>query len=325
LLDDNQVYYRLAYQPANPATKDSRRIIARVKNHPDYVVRTQRGYSLSDMEKPRRETDPAKRLFAALAEPLSYTGLNVSVTADFLERAADDAQATLHIDLDASDLQYQSRGDHQLLDLELAIALYNMKGELVETAFDKVHIDSPSDAVELTRKNGYRYTKRIKMKPGIYQARVGLREAAKDRLGTATAWLEIPDLKNGKLAASSIVLSQRDPATERITQPKADNGIRFYRAAEPLLYYVRAYNVDERAGSELLLQSELFQGEKLIAQSGWEPAASLKLGSDRKGLELGGNISFSDMATGLYELRVKIKRAKSNEQVEQSITFGITR
>jgi hypothetical protein len=50
MLDNNRVYYRLAY--ALPTGKDPsnfRSINVSVKGHPDYRVRTQKGYSRRDL------------------------------------------------------------------------------------------------------------------------------------------------------------------------------------------------------------------------------------------------------------------------------------
>lgn len=51
--------------------------------------------------------------------------------------------------------------------------------------------------------------------------------------------------------------------------------------------------------------------------------ASYLLGSDRKGLELTGTINLA--AAGSYGLRVRIKDTESQQVVEQTIAFGITR
>lgn len=322
VLDDNQIYYRLAYYPADATSKEFRRLALRVRNHPDYVVRTQRGYAASDIEKPRRETDPAKRLFAALAEPLPYRGLDVSVTADYLERAADDAQVTLQIDLDASHLEYKSEGGHQALNVELAIGIYNLKSEPVDTAFDKARIDARPESIELLKQNGFRYTKRIKLKPGTYQIRVGVREDIAERIGTATAWLEVPNITHGELQTSSLILSQRAKESAAPLRPRAIGGIRFYKAALPLVYYLRAYNVGEKAEA-LLMQTELRQGDKRIGRSDWEPLAGYMLGKDAKGVELSGSVNLNGLSAGLYELRITIRNAQTNRTAQQAMVFGI--
>lgn len=67
------------------------------KNHPDYTARAQKGYLPFSESKSARQPDPTNRLFAAMAEPLPHRQLDLSASAEFLERPADDAQVTLRI------------------------------------------------------------------------------------------------------------------------------------------------------------------------------------------------------------------------------------
>jgi hypothetical protein len=44
-------------------------------------------------------------------------------------------------------------------------------------------------------------------KPGAYQFRMSLRDTATDRIGSASQFIEVPDLKQNRLALSGVVLS----------------------------------------------------------------------------------------------------------------------
>src|SRR5262249_18504492 len=55
-LDENQVYYTLGYSPViDESEKKFRKITIKVKNHPKYEVRAQRGYMPADLAKKAKE------------------------------------------------------------------------------------------------------------------------------------------------------------------------------------------------------------------------------------------------------------------------------
>lgn len=56
-------------------------------------------------------------------------------------------------------------------------------------------------------------------KPGAYQLRVAVRDAASERVGSASQFIEAPDLRKNRLALSGIFMTTADSAAE---QKKAD-------------------------------------------------------------------------------------------------------
>ena len=56
------------------------------------------------------------------------------------------------------------------------------------------------------------FTYPAKLPPGLYQVRVAARDDKSGNVGSAHAWIEIPDLANKKLAMSSLLLGERTQA-----------------------------------------------------------------------------------------------------------------
>src|SRR5262245_6181571 len=79
-LDDNQVYYTMGYYPAiDESDKKFRKIAIRIKNHPDYKVRAQRGYLPADLAKKVKEEEaktPQQRFVNAVLAPLPLTEIS---------------------------------------------------------------------------------------------------------------------------------------------------------------------------------------------------------------------------------------------------------
>ncbi|HJQ70250.1 MAG TPA: VWA domain-containing protein [Blastocatellia bacterium] len=324
-MDENKVYYALAYYPHDQKEGKFNKITLRVKNHPEYEVRAQKGYYAPKPEE--RKTDvaagPRDRLFQAMAEPLPVTNIEVAATAEYLESEADDAQVTLQVHIDGERLGYQAQQAGHLLDVEVASVIFDSKGKPVKNSINSVRWNLLAEGMEMGKQHGYRYTERVALKPGFYELRVGVREPASNLVGTAIAWVEVPKLERGKLTMSSIVLSRRERAqsSAKFVGAKSALGVKFYRGNDALVYQLMVYNAKKRE-TELMIRPEIFQGEEAIYQGEFQPLSSRLLRADKKGFEAGGQVELGKLAPGIYELRITIKESRS-KQVRQSVVFGV--
>jgi len=334
-LDKNRVYYALAYYPSTANDKKSfRQITVRVKNHPEYKVRSQKGYLAAELGKEKKAEQaltPEQRLVQAIVAPLPVTTLGVVVEADYLESEADEAQVSLQVNLDAERLEYREKDGRYLFALQVVTVVFDSSGKRVDGHTETIDGNLLPERLALAKRTGYRYARRFTLKPGLYQIRVGARETSTDRIGTGWALVEVPNLARQKLAMSSILLldSKRDasgsaPAQEPVGS-KFVEGIRFYRKSDFLPYYFRIYCDLTRSTPEaqLLMQTGIFQGDKMVGQVSWQPVSARQLGKDRKSIAAGEEIKLSSLPPGVYELRVAIKDSTSNRIANQSVVFGV--
>ena len=324
-IDENNVYYAMAYYPNDQKEDKFNKITLRVKNHPEYEVRAQKGYYSAKREERRSDPAPGPRdkLFQAMAEPLPVTNIEVAATAEYLESESDDAQVTLQVHIDGDKLGYQSQQSGHLLDVEVASVVFDSKGKPVKNSINSVRWNLLAEGMEMGKQHGYRYTERVALKPGFYEFRIGVREPASNLVGTAIAWAEVPKLDKGKLTMSSIVLSrrEREQASAKFVGAKSALGVKFYRSNDSLVYQLMVYNAKKRE-NELLIRPEIFQGEEAIYQGEYQPLSSRVIRADKKGIEAGGQIDLGKLAPGIYELRIAIKESRSR-QTRQSVVFGI--
>jgi hypothetical protein len=323
----NRIYYTLAYYaPDDRGTKEFRRITVRVKSHPEYDVRAQKGYLASDLKK-RKDKEPVQspqeRLFTEIAKPLPASDIGVSVSADYLEVGTDVEQVSLQAMIEGTDLNYREQNGRLLLELEMAAVVYDRMGKLVKTLTETIRGSlSPQEADEAKRR-GFHYSKRIALKPGLYNVRLGLREVVTDRIGAATTWLEVPNLDSGKLTLSSILLTKDSAETSRSPGSKAAPtalGTASYRAGSPILYYLLIYN--SRGESDLRMQWEIAEAGKVIHKTEWQPVTSRLIGRDKRGIEIGGQLALT-LQPGVYELRISVSDSKSRQTANRTIAFAI--
>lgn len=333
-LNDNRIYYALAYYPGDNANgKQFRRIALRVKNHPDYKVRTQRGYQPLEVKEEQART-PRQKLVQAMSAPLPATAIPVAASADYLERENDEERVVVQTYIDVNSLQFREQNKHYLSNMDVVIAVYDLAGKRVHLSAKEIVGDFAPERLEVAKHYGYRYAERIALKPGTYQVRVGVLEPATERIGTAIAWVEVPDLGKGKLTLSSIILA-REPdeniktskaATEANSMsPAATQGVRIYKLGDVLDYDLIIYpeTKNGRQETDILMQSEVIQGERQVFQSPWEPITARTTGKDKKGIQVSGRLKLNSLKPGLYELRLSVKGAKATKPLQRSVLFGV--
>jgi len=322
--ESNNSYYALAYYPSTDG-QGFRDIVLRVKGHPDYSVRTQRGYLAADLVKSAKAAakSPQQRLFDAIARPIPETAINVSTSAHYLEVESDRAQVSIKVLIDGSHLTYHEMSDRATLALEVAGTIYDRAGKLVTSFVEKIKGSVPHDGLSEVRGSGFCYTKRMELKPGSYQVRVGALEPETENMGTANAWVEVPDLAKGKLEMSSVLLATAGETQQPVTGPQQLDAIKSYKTGSMLVYYLMLYNAPSSVGSDLTIRSEIALNDKIIYESEPQPVSSRMMGKDNKGIEIGGQLNL-DLEPGFYALRVEIKD-KSNREFRRSVEFLVQR
>jgi VWFA-related protein len=335
-LDSNSVYYALGYYPSSEKNdRGYRRLTVRVKNHPEFTVRAQKGYQPPDPKKEDQIASraPQEKMLDAIAEPLPHTGIGVNASAYYIESDADQSQVSIEVFIDGASLEYGEQDGRSAIDCEVTTAVFDQSGKSIEVMTDKVQGSLTSERLEQGRKNGYRYLKRLELEPGIYQLRVAVRENGSERLGTASTFVEVPDLSRAKLAASSIVLTALGSPSESKSQPMdvpellapgVRHGIAYFKQGASLAYQLTIYEGTSGKPGEsgLMIQSELMQGGQSVYRSGWQPVRERLVRLGKKGMEAGGRINL-DLKPGLYELRVTIKDPKFNRSAGQSVLFEV--
>jgi VWFA-related protein len=334
--DANRFFYVLSYYlPPGGDLSKFRNIKVKIRNHPEYKVQTARGFLPSDiMAKQEDEPKtPQQRLLQAIRAPLPATDLGVSAQADFIETEADSNQVTLTVYIDGDKFQYSERDQRKVFGLEILYAIYDSSGKQVDGT--SAHVEGSLTPERLTQAkiSGYRFSRRLSLKPGAYQARIGVREEGTDLMGTASAWVEVPELARDKLEMSGLMLHNpldTDPTAKEgvnvseLEQIKMVQGIPLYAHNDFCDYEFRVYRDKLIIDSELLLRTEVLQDGKPLKDEPWKPISAEDMSFDSKGwFDLDGEVDLGGFKSGVYELRVSIKDARLNKTLQRAAVFGV--
>ena len=212
-LKETSIYYLLAWRPETEQQKNPkfRRIEVSIVGKPELVVRFRSGFgepstAARDKSKPdNKSSKPAEVINRTLRSTYPVTALPVTLTLNFVNLAerGSTLATTIRIDLDPGMLTEKTGGP--AADLDLAAAVFDEQGAVVHS-FDKRFSVKPvaGDAkpIENVSYNDY-----AAIKPGLYQVRVAALDA-KNRAGSATQWIEIPDIEAKTLTMSSLLVAE---------------------------------------------------------------------------------------------------------------------
>ena len=100
-------------------------------------------------------------------------------------------------------------GDGHEITFELVADTFDESSRLVDHFSKGYNVDVPVPFHTTVLGDGL--TQRLRLavkKPGVYQVRVAVHDQRSDRIGSYTGFVVVPDLKNGKLALSGIVMGK---------------------------------------------------------------------------------------------------------------------
>src|SRR5205085_2264841 len=216
VLGDQKGYYLIGYRP-DDSTFDPQRagqkfhnITLRVKR-PGLRVRHRVGF-YSTPEADAATPAPATRegrLMRALTSPLASGSIGVGLTPLFGNDAETGSfmRALIHVDARSLHFTREAEGTRKAIVEILAITLGEGGKPLDEGGDTETVRVADADFARLLE-NGLRYTIKVPVKkPGDYQLRVAVLDEASDETGSANELVEVPDLNDGRLALSGIVLS----------------------------------------------------------------------------------------------------------------------
>ena len=330
MLDANRVYYALAYYAADDKDpKKFRKLKIHVKDHPEYEVRAQKGYVPAEVKKEEAAAGPREVLFKAMVAPLPLTTIGVTAAAEYLEREDDDAQALLRIHLDGKTLQFTPQDVHHQFNGEVAITVYEPSGKVSESSAEALRLTLTEQQRERIQRDGFSFSRRLKLSPGIHQVRVGILDAKSQSIGTAMAWVEVPDLRKGKLALSSIFLGKEQTAGGAATAARGPTRLQMlfdnaaFKPDESVFYRLVIYNVANDSNASPALMKVQITGEGQTVYDGdWQDVATRTKRKDKKGIEVGGQLKLG-LAPGVYDLTILVKDHRSKKPVQHTVSFEI--
>jgi hypothetical protein len=224
------------------------------------------------------------------------------MSADFIDLPPAGPQVVLRTHLDVSGVPFVPAGDRYAADLEIAGAVYDESGRLVgQVSGERAQLSLTEESYRKALADGLTVQKTLALEPGRYQVRMAAREATRSLLGSATEWVEIPDVAASPLVLSSVfLLADAGPGATDLEDVQVEKR---FRAGQGLHYVVQVYSGPPPGPSApaATLQAQVWRGKTLV---GVTPKHELARATGEDALKWSERIALEGFAPGTYELRV---------------------
>jgi VWFA-related protein len=355
-LDEQQGYYLIGFRPEaevfDPEHGRARYNRFQVKlKRPGLKVRTRGGfYGVTDEgARPARLTRD-QQLMAAITSPFASGDLGLRLTTLFSRGEKNDSvlDSVLHIDVSRFTVA-DDEGDWKKLVFDVVALTFGEEGRIVDSLNRTETIRMRGDALEAVMTRGLVYKMEVPLKkPGAYQLRVAVRDSATEKVGSASQFVEVPDLKNKRLALSSILLTSSPPETAAAAgasgatptprpaaaegySPLHDAAVRSFRQGGRVDFIYHIYNAKAdkaTARPQLQTQMRLFRDGQQVFEGTPRPYDASRQ-TDLARLAAGSRITLgSDLPPGNYVLQVAVTDALADRKhavATQWIDFEIVK
>lgn len=219
VLNDQKGYYLLGYQPDDetfdPKKARFNKLVVKLKRS-DLSIRYRSGfYGIRDEEvKPQPKT-PRQQILAALTSPLSSGEIDLQLTSLFASDAQTGDFMRSLIYVNGKNLKFtEEAGGWQKATFDIAAMIFGDNGVIIDEVNRTETIKARAETLQEVREKGFVATITVPVKkPGAYQMRVVMRDAATSKIGSASQFIEVPNLKRNRLTLSGILLQRNRPQT----------------------------------------------------------------------------------------------------------------
>jgi hypothetical protein len=170
---------------------------------------------------------------------------------------------------------------------------------------------------------GVIYSHKLPLAPGLYQLRVAVRDDRSGKTGSAANWIEVPDLKAGRLTLSTLLLggqfmgAKETPGGEQM-QFSVD---RRFRRDSHLNFLTIIYNA-AGSGPKLEAQIQISRNGQVILTSPVNKVVT-DANTDPARVFYGADISLKTFSPGRYRLRVNVSDRIANTSASREISFEV--
>jgi hypothetical protein len=321
VLNDQRGYYLIGYRPDSETfdPKQARFHTLSVKlKRPDLHVRYRSGFfGVRDEDIRPAPKTPRQQILAALTSPLSSGDIDLRLTSLFVSDAEGAAMRSL-LYVDGGALKFIEADDGwQKATFDIVSMIFGDNGTIVDEVSRTETIKAKAATLREIREKGFVATIVFPIKkPGGYQMRVVMRDTANSRIGSASQYIEVPDLKKHILALSGIVMARYlakangAPASDQFqTDEQRDSATRRFHGGDSVRFDFVIYNArsDNAAKSNLVMQYKAYRDGKEIF-AGPEVPLKVNAQSDPSNVDASGVIELGrKMLPGDYVLQISVK------------------
>ena len=354
---DEEGYYLIGYRP-NDSTFDRasgrpkfHKLSLKVTRPGKFNVRMRNGfYGITETEAIDTTRTDQQRMVSAITSPFGSSGVHLRLTSLFANDPSIGSLVLSMTHIQASDLTFtpETDGWHRAVFDILAVT-FGDNGVLIDEVSRTHTIRVRDETHKRIQKDGFTYNVTVPIKKtGAYQFRLALRDVASGRIGSASQFIEVPDIKKNRLTVSGILMrgipleTYKKHSIEAMNQNSGQDessladgmagpAVRQFKSGQVMVYGFIIYNarIDKIPNQpQLHTQIRLFRNGELVF-SGKELPLDTGGQADLKRLAASGALNLgTNLEPGEYAFQVVVTDLNAKEKhrvATQWIDFEIVK
>ena len=327
VLEDQNGYYLIGYKPATETfNRRFHKIQARVKRG-GLTVRTRAGFYGVTEEPAVGPAAESDRLNKALSSPFGVNDITVRLTTLFANDPARGSMLRTFVAVEAKDLTFTQEPDGtQIAKFDLSSVVFSDNGAVVNRQDQAATLRLRGRPYERALREGVVYGVDLPLKQaGALQVRVAVRDSVSQRIGAAGQFVQAPNIGDGTLALSGIVLYPE------VVRPEDDENrralvLRRFQQGVSLVFGYTIYNagVDKKKQlPHLLTQTFVFRDAEKIYSSERSPVAATDY-ADLKRINTGARLQLGPALTpGEYVVQIVVEDTIAKRVATQVSQFEV--
>ncbi len=344
-VEDQSGYYLVGYQPDSdtfdPKKNKFNKFIVKVKRA-NLEVRYRSGFfGVTDEQIAQiKPSSPTQQIYHALTSPFNNGGVSLYLNTVFGDDPKYGTFIRSLIYVDGKDIAFIKEADgRRMAKFDVLAMTFGDNGAPIDQFAKSFTMQVNEETYQKILAKGFIYNIPVPIKKaGAYQFRIALRDSNSEKIGSASQFVEVPNLKKKNLTLSGILLDNFTLAEWRKISLGAntvsagkedeendgdiDTAVRRYRRGTVLRYGYIIYNAKTPA-PQIQVQTKLFRDGKLFLES---ESSSLAISgqADLRQIQDSNTITLgNDLKTGSYVLQVVVRDTLANKAASQWIDFEI--
>jgi VWFA-related protein len=331
IIEDQRGYYLIGYRPDDSTfdefsgARKFHQLSLKVLRPGKYTVRMRNGFfGITDEAARPTQLTPQQQLLGALVSPFGSAGVHLRLTSLFANEAKAGSVMRSMLHVRGRDLTFTEEADgwHRAV-FDVLCVTFGDNGIVVDQIGRTHTVRIRGKMYERVLNDGLTYNIVVPVKkPGAYQLRTALRDLASSKVGSATQFVEVPDVKKDRLVLSGLMAKAVPLDTLQSTgsagaegaddtvdesDPMASAAVRQFKTGLVLVYGSVIYNAEldkATAKPQLQTQVRLFRdGQEIFV--GKQTMVDTNNQLDLKRLAASGAMKLgSDMEPGEYVLQL---------------------
>lgn len=337
-IDETSSYYLLAWRPDTDDERTGKsKIKVTIKDHPELRVRLRRSYYVPPPAEAKVKSEDEKSAADNSSQVKPEAGLLTALGALYPQRTIPTAltvgyvstpeqglalKASMQIDRAALDV---AGGEAKKSEIDVIGVAIDDRGIIV--TFKQLLTVVPDPAIQ-NRAQPIVWNQQLKLRPGLYQVRVAVRERSSGRTGSAQQWIEVPDIAGGQFQMSSLFLGERKaaPRDEKFAtapQPVTVDVDHHFARASVMRFQTYIYNAARGASApDVEIQTRVFKDDRTVVTM---PLARVPTDTtkDLTRLPYWAEIALEQLTPGRYLLQVTATDRATKQSATQQTSFVV--